>query len=774
MASKTYYHNSLSGFYGKSGVYGQSSWYWGKTSSGGGYTGYGTVNGANQQAISVFYIPIPSDLKNVKATITSIKYTIQLIPTNSSFTRKQLRSYATLSTPANGDYPKNWMSSGGAQLGGGTVTALTPTSTTQWTNVTFDFSTLNTSFNLPAATTSGIYIYLSSDWAVGSLSQWNLSAAARFQVTFNYATQAGNTYAPKNLQWKAKGSGLCSSSQEIQGYCTTAGYWFGGGTSTGKYYLKSGTTKVPANTTTTITFDKVSSPSSRYLTRYVSVSSSNNSPLVDPKNYSSVNIPSYACTCYNYGNNTTQLTYLSSLNSSKLGSPEKSGYTFMGYQTSATTYTSVTYTGSTNWSSSIDSKILYAVYKINSSNKSIALCNCSSSTWQTAWSNTTAKYCYGKGSTTGGITTNDGYMAGDSGYTPTQSGYAFLGWTNKSNEYSKIYNTPLEALGTDSRLYAIFFKNASESMSLALGSNGGPSLSYSTVTRSHTAYKYGTGQTTSSSYTYSSGGNYIPSGNSSYKWSGWCRNSDGSGTKYSTPKAAFEDGYAYITLYAIFEPAEFKITFSPGNYGRGNSKELTTTNGKLTTLPANYFTRSAGTTYYFNYYLQGGTMSTPPGFSVDTSATYGPHYQTSNKTTYYHNYWNTDPNGSPKNNMGVDCWSCGATYSFTSDMTIYPEWGSSVPKYTLPTPTKVGYKFVAWNTNASGTGTNYAAGTEFALRSNKTFYAIWEPEWTIKINNGTTWGDYHVWIYTGATSNNGWQQAIPYVYDGSNWKLTKI
>ena len=82
MASKTYYHNSLSGFYGKSGVYGQSSWYWGKTSSGGGYTGYGTVNGANKQAISVFYIPIPSDLKNLKATITSIKYTIQLIPTN--------------------------------------------------------------------------------------------------------------------------------------------------------------------------------------------------------------------------------------------------------------------------------------------------------------------------------------------------------------------------------------------------------------------------------------------------------------------------------------------------------------------------------------------------------------------------------------------------------------------------------------------------------------------------------------------------------------------
>ena len=265
---------------------------------------------------------------------------------------------------------------------------------------------------------------------------------------------------------------------------------------------------------------------------------------------------------------------------------------------------------------------------------------------------------------------------------------------------------------------------------------------------------------------------------SGYSFIEWNTNSSGTETSYQPGDSITQlKTYGYFsnkTLYAIWEASEFKITFSPGNYGQGSSEELTTTNGQLTTLPSDYFTRPAGTTYYFNYYLQGGTMSTPPGFSVDTSATYGPHYQTSNKTTYYHNYWNTDPNGTQQSGEGVNYWNCNKTYTFTSNLTLYPEWGSSVPKYTLPTPTKVGYKFVAWNTNASGTGTNYAAGTEFALRSNKTFYAIWEPEWTIKINNGTTWGDYHVWIYTGATSNNGWQQAIPYVYDGSNWKLTKI
>lgn len=265
---------------------------------------------------------------------------------------------------------------------------------------------------------------------------------------------------------------------------------------------------------------------------------------------------------------------------------------------------------------------------------------------------------------------------------------------------------------------------------------------------------------------------------SGYSFIEWNTSSSGRGDSYqpggSIRQLKTDGNFSNKTLYAIWQASEFKITFSPGNYGRGSSEQLTTTNGQLTTLPSNYFTRPAGTTYYFNYYLQGGTMSTPPGFSVDTSATYGPHYQTSNKTTYYHDYWNNDPNGTSQSGEGVNYWYCNKTYTFTSNLTLYPEWGSRVPKYILPTPTKVGYKFVAWNTNASGTGTNYAAGTEFALRSNKTFYAIWEPEWTIKINNGTTWGDYHVWIYTGATSNNGWQQAIPYVYDGSNWKLTKI
>lgn len=265
---------------------------------------------------------------------------------------------------------------------------------------------------------------------------------------------------------------------------------------------------------------------------------------------------------------------------------------------------------------------------------------------------------------------------------------------------------------------------------------------------------------------------------SGYSFVEWNTNSSGTGTSYqpggSIRQLASSGYFSNKTLYAIWEANEFKITFSPGNYGSGSSRQLTTTNGQLTTLSADYFTRPAGTTYYSNYYLQGGTMSTPSGFSVNTSTTYGPRYQTSNKTTYYHSYWNNDPNGTPQSGEGVNYWNCNKTYTFTSNLTLYPEWNSSIPQYTLPTPTKVGYKFVTWNTNSSGTGTNYAAGTSYQLTSNKTFYAIWEPEWTIKINNGTNWGDYHIWIYTGASSNNGWRQAIPYVYDGSNWKITKI
>lgn len=585
-----------------------------------------------------------------------------------------------------------------------------------------------------------------------------------------------NLYKPTSLRWNRKGQGINATSQTVAGECSTSGYWFGGQSSTGTFYKKTTSTQASV----AMTFDAYST--STNLIRYATVSSSSASSItVSSSTYvKDVIIPAYACTCYNYYNNdASSPCYLASTdttNSTTIGrlvEPSvKSGYEkFIGFSTSQTSY-QYSYTGSTTFSSSIDGRILYAVYKNEASNRYITLLNCASSTWANAYSNTTAKYCYGKGSTTGGVTTNNGYMTGASGYKPTQSGYTFLGWTNKYNSYSKIYDTPLEALGIDSTLYAIFLTSVSDSMSLVLGSNGGPSLSYSTATRSQTRYKYGTGQTTGSSYNYSSGCYYTPNGNSSYKWSGWCRNSDGSGTKYSTPKAVFEDGWAYSTLYAIFEPNQVYINYYTDNdtaqagdsvqgpYNVGDTVRLSDGSGWTSSK------WGTSVTFYTNYNFQGGSFSN----GVTPSSTYS--VSRTGKYDWVISGWF----------HGSQHYELSGWITLNSNIGIYPYWADSDSivshaAFTPIAPIRTGYKFLNWNTQSSGNGTAYYAGTNYntsAIDKNLTLYAIWEPEWTIKINDGTNWGDYHIWIYTGASSNNGWRQAIPYVYDGSNWKITKI
>ncbi len=46
-------------------------------------------------------------------------------------------------------------------------------------------------------------------------------------------------------------------------------------------------------------------------------------------------------------------------------------------------------------------------------------------------------------------------------------------------------------------------------------------------------------------------------------------------------------------------------------------------------------------------------------------------------------------------------------------------------KLSTTTPTRTGYTFNGWNTNNSGTGTNYAAGANYTANANVTLYAKW-------------------------------------------------
>ena len=255
-----------------------------------------------------------------------------------------------------------------------------------------------------------------------------------------------------------------------------------------------------------------------------------------------------------------------------------------------------------------------------------------------------------------------------------------------------------------------------------------------------------------------------------YRLSGWATSSTGtpnyqSGTNYQqssnkTLYAIWEADQVYINYYTDNDTAQPTNTVVQGPYNVGDRVQLSNGFGWTSSK------WGTSVTFYTNYNFQGGSFSN----GVTPNSTYS--VSRTGKYDWVISGWL----------RGSQHYELSDWIRLNSNISLYPYWADSSSivshaKFTPITPIRKGYKFLNWNTQANGSGTAYYANTKYdtsAIDKDLTLYAIWEPEWTIKINNGTNWGDYHVWIYTGATSNNGWQQAIPYVYDGSNWKLTKI
>lgn len=255
-----------------------------------------------------------------------------------------------------------------------------------------------------------------------------------------------------------------------------------------------------------------------------------------------------------------------------------------------------------------------------------------------------------------------------------------------------------------------------------------------------------------------------------YTLSGWATSPTGtpnyqSGTQYQQSSnqnlyAIWEADQVYINYYTDNVTAQPTNTVVQGPYDVGDRARLSDGSGWISSK------WGSSVTFYTNYNFQGGSFSN----GVTPNSTYS--VSRTGKYDWVISGWL----------RGSQRYELSDYITLNSNISIYPYWADSSSivshaAFTPITPIRKGYKFLNWNTQANGNGTAYYANTEYdtsAIDKDLTLYAIWEPEWTIKINNGTNWGDYHVWIYTGATSNNGWQQAIPYVYDGSNWKLTKI
>jgi|GEM_PF-1232087 len=185
------------------------------------------------------------------------------------------------------------------------------------------------------------------------------------------------------------------------------------------------------------------------------------------------------------------------------------------------------------------------------------------------------------------------------------------------------------------------------------------------------------------------------------------------------------------------------------------------------------------------------SKSYSPGGTVyvysDTVSLLKPHYMFAG--------WNTQADGS-----GTD-YAPGAAFSMgSSDVTLYAKWVLA-PTYTVtyddngstegsvPTDSgsyeqgdpvtvagnsgnlaKAHYTFVGWNTQADGSGTDYAPGTAFSMGSSDvTLYAQWVliPTYTVTYNdNGSTEGSV-------PTDNGSYEHGDPVTVAGNSGNLAK-
>ena len=152
-------------------------------------------------------------------------------------------------------------------------------------------------------------------------------------------------------------------------------------------------------------------------------------------------------------------------------------------------------------------------------------------------------------------------------------------------------------------------------------------------------------------------------------------------------------------------------------------------------------------TYSISYNVNGGSGS----FATQTKKINQTIYLYSAKPVrngYSFLSWNTNAAGTGTN------YNPGAAYTTNANLSLYAKWrlnntitynangGDNPPPkqekqyqeaVTLTTlkPSRDGYAFVKWNTNADGTGTDYTPGQSYSTDADLVLYAIWEKTATI-------------------------------------------
>lgn len=188
----------------------------------------------------------------------------------------------------------------------------------------------------------------------------------------------------------------------------------------------------------------------------------------------------------------------------------------------------------------------------------------------------------------------------------------------------------------------------------------------------------------------------------------------------------------------------FWVRYSTANLGTSTTSG-TAANGTYGAYEGPYIMR------HINYNFNGGSDTNYSVFIKDGSSTTLP--TPSARTGYtFAGWWDATSGG---NNLG----SSTSPYTVSSTLTAYARWtantytisydangGSGAPSDQTKThdvnltlsstvPTRTDYGFTGWNTNSSGTGSNYASGASYTTNSAATLYAKWGSLYTISFDS---------------------------------------
>jgi uncharacterized repeat protein (TIGR02543 family) len=382
--------------------------------------------------------------------------------------------------------------------------------------------------------------------------------------------------------------------------------------------------------------------------------------------------------------------------------PSRTGYTFLGWSPVSTdTSPAYSQSGAETFSMPASNVVLYAIYRQN-----------------------TYAVSYNVNGGANGPSDSNAYTLGQQvtvNFTtqPTYADHVFLGWSLVAGDSSPVYTSSgvntFTMPSNDVTLYAIY---ARATYSVTYNANGGSGAPSDSGT-------YLSGATVSVNFAqqpiYSD-----------HVFLGWSTNaSDTSAAYTSAGTTTLSMPIGNVTLYAIYARATYSVTYD-ANGGTGMLPSDGTAYLSGATVSVNFSSPPSKAGYNF---LGWATSSSAVAPSYSSGGTGTFNMPQSNVTLYA--VYQLIPTYTITYSVN------GGTGSVPTDGTAYTS-GSTITVNFATLPSKAGYTFLGWDTNAAASSATYTAGTNttFSMPSNNvTLYAIYQiiPTYTVTYNgNGGT------------------------------------